>query len=184
MNANILELMDIQREVNLKVREKAADPISEDQFLLAFNVELFEYFNAVGTWKWWKHSHTINREKILDELADCFAFFLSIIDVENEAAVERDEPNFVEQVEYEINDILDILVQNLKNTSQDPFEIITDLILYVGTDNETKGILTVERFAIAIFIAMLLFDGITWGEITAAYREKSAVNIERQVNGY
>jgi hypothetical protein len=54
----------------------------------------------------------------------------------------------------------------------------------VGTDNETKGILTVERFAIAIFIAMLLFDGITWGEITAAYREKSAVNIERQVNGY
>lgn len=49
MNANILELMDIQRQVNLKVREKAADPISEDQFLLAFNVELFEYFNAVGT---------------------------------------------------------------------------------------------------------------------------------------
>jgi hypothetical protein len=49
MNANILELMDIQREVNLKVREKAADAISEDQFLLAFNVELFEYFNAVGT---------------------------------------------------------------------------------------------------------------------------------------
>jgi uncharacterized protein YlaN (UPF0358 family) len=49
MKVNIIELMDIQREVNLKVREKAIDPITGNQFLLAFNVELFEYFNAVGT---------------------------------------------------------------------------------------------------------------------------------------
>lgn len=184
MKVNIIELMDIQREVNLKVREKAVDPITGNQFLLAFNVELFEYFNAVGTWKWWKHSHSIDKERILDELADCFAFFLSIMDVENEAAVERDEENFIGQVEYEINDIVQILVENLKNTNQDDFEIITDLILYVGTDNETKGIFTVERFAIAIFIAMLLFKDITWDEMTAAYKQKSSVNIERQVNGY
>jgi hypothetical protein len=106
------------------------------------------------------------------------------MDVENEAAIDREEENFIGQVEYEINDIVQILVENLKNTDQDDFEIITDLILYVGTDNETKGIFTVERFAIAIFIAMLLFKDITWDEMTAAYKQKSSVNIQRQVNGY
>ena len=55
---------------------------------------------------------------------------------------------------------------------------------YVGTDNEVKGVVTVERFAIAIFIATVLFEGITWDEITQAYKEKSAVNIKRQEENY
>lgn len=52
MNINIQELIDIQRSVNAKVREKMDRAIEADEFLLAFNVELFEYFNAIGTWKW------------------------------------------------------------------------------------------------------------------------------------
>jgi hypothetical protein len=49
MKINIEELMNIQREVNAKVREKMDRAVEADEFLLAFNVELFEYFNAVGT---------------------------------------------------------------------------------------------------------------------------------------
>ena len=32
----------------------------------------------------------------------------------------------------------------------------------LATDNEAQGIYTTERFAIAIFIAIILFEGITW----------------------
>jgi len=184
MQINIQELMDIQRDVNAKVREKMDRAIEADEFLLAFNVELFEYFNAVGTWKWWKHSHTINREKILDELADCFAFFLSAIDVENEVSLLRDEKDIVADIDGQLNEIFGDLTSALKTTDVDRTDVINDLILYIGTDNEIDGVLTVERFAIAIFIATLLFDGITWNEITEAYKIKSDVNIQRQVENY
>ncbi len=184
MNINIQELMDIQREVNAKVREKMDRAVEADEFLLAFNVELFEYFNAVGTWKWWKHSHEIKREKILDELADCFAFFLSAIDVENEVSLLRDEKEVISDIQSDLNEIFEALTNNFRETDLDRNLVINDLILYVGTDNEIQGILTIERFAIAIFIATLLFDGITWDEITEAYKVKSNVNIQRQVENY
>jgi len=184
MKINIQELMDIQREVNAKVREKMERAIEADEFLLAFNVELFEYFNAIGTWKWWKHSHEINREKVLDELADCFAFFLSAIDVENEVSLLRDEKEVIPDIEADLNEIFEALTANFRETDLDRNLVINDLILYVGTDNEIQGILTIERFAIAIFIATLLFDGITWDEITEAYKVKSNVNIQRQVENY
>lgn len=184
MNINVQELIDIQRSVNAKVREKMDRAIEADEFLLAFNVELFEYFNAIGTWKWWKHSHEINREKILDELADCFAFFLSAIDIENEVSLLRDEKEIIVDIESDLMEIFAALTQNFKQTDLDRDLVINDLILYVGTDNEIEGILTIERFAIAIFIATLLFDGITWDEITEAYKKKSQVNVDRQVEGY
>jgi dimeric dUTPase (all-alpha-NTP-PPase superfamily) len=184
MYININELMEIQRDVNRKVREKMDRAIEADEFLLAFNVELFEYFNAVGTWKWWKHSHEIKREKVLDELADCFAFFLSAIDIENEISLLKEEKEVITDIEDDLNEILTALKDNFKQTDLDRNLVINDLILYIGTDNEIQGILTIERFAIAIFIATLLFDGITWDEITEAYKKKSEVNINRQVENY
>ncbi len=184
MNINIQELMDIQREVNAKVREKMDRAVEADEFLLAFNVELFEYFNAVGTWKWWKNSHEIKREKVLDELADCFAFFLSAIDIENEVSLLRDEKEIVSDIQSDLNEIFEALTNNFRETDIDRNLVINDLILYIGTDNEIQGILTIERFAIAIFIATLLFDGIIWDEITEAYKKKSEVNINRQVENY
>lgn len=183
--ANIKDLIPIQRKVNKKVKEKLIDYPTSENYLLAFNVELFEYFNAVGTWKWWKHSHQINREKILDELADCFAFFLSLIDYENELALfEESDVNILEAAEEEINGIFEALETHRKNVDFSPKEIINDLITYIGTDNETQGVSTVERFAIAIYVSVLLFPNITWEEITKAYKEKSRINIERQSSNY
>ena len=184
MNVNIQELMEIQRDVNKKVMEKLDAPITGDQFILAFNVELFEYFNAIGTWKWWKHGHIVDREKVLDELADCFAFFLSAIDVESEIAKEKEGiEDFIETVEMQIADYIISLTQ-YKADTEDTLIAITELITYIGTDNEIKGVTTVERFAIAIFIAIAMFPGITWDQITAAYKLKSIINKERQEEDY
>ena len=63
---------------------------------------MFEYINAIGLWKWWK-SHKIDRERrILDELADCFAFFLSVLELE-----EKKGEDFIYAIEDELNDFLD-----------------------------------------------------------------------------
>jgi dimeric dUTPase (all-alpha-NTP-PPase superfamily) len=184
MKVNLFELVTIQEAVNEKIREKLTRKIEVEEFILAFNVELFEYFNAIGTWKWWKHSHEVKREKVLDELADCFAFFLSAIVLKNDSAIEEGKPSIINGLETELNNILEILTQNLTDETKDPKTIVNDLILYVGSDNEFQPTLTVERFGISIFLATLLFPGITWDEITAAYKKKSQVNIDRQVQGY
>ena len=184
MKANIKELIAIQQEVNNKIREKLDQELSSEQYILAFNIELFEYFNAVGIWKWWKHSHKINQEKILDELADCFAFFLSLLDLQNEIRLHNEQKEIIEDIENEINHYLTLLNEQIAKTEESKVEVIKDLILYVGTDNEVEGVYTVERFSIAIFIATLLFAGITWDEITQAYKKKSEVNIQRQVENY
>ena len=183
MEINIQELMDIQRDVNKKVMEKLDKAPTGDQYILAFNVELFEYFNAVGTWKWWKHSHEIVRERVLDELADCFAFFLSAIHVEDILAKDQGIDDFIPQVESQIADFI-ISLDTYEATTEETNQAVTELITYIGTDNEIKGVTTVERFAIAIFIATVLFKGITWDEITEAYKLKSAVNIKRQEENY
>ena len=186
MKINIRELITIQQEVNRKIKEKASDAITNEQFILAFNIELFEYFNAIGIWKWWKHSHEIKKERVLDELADCFAFFLSLLDNQIELDSGKEEgDSIIDKVEKEIQHYLGVLDGFRTDTDLTVNEIVTDLITYIVTDNESENsIFTVERFAVAIFIGITLFPGITWEEITKAYKEKSAVNIQRQVDNY
>jgi dimeric dUTPase (all-alpha-NTP-PPase superfamily) len=184
MKVNLFELVTIQEAVNEKIREKLTRKIEVEEFILAFNVELFEYFNAIGTWKWWKHSHQINREKILDELADCFAFFVSAIVLLNDISLEQEKESIISLVEQKLNNNLYALEENMLDEKRDAKSIANELIIFTGADNESQPIPMLERFAISIFLAMLLFPGITWEEITAAYKKKSQVNIDRQVQGY
>lgn len=184
MQIDIQSLITIQQNVNKKIREKLSRPPEADEMLLAFNTELFEYFNAIGTWKWWKHSHKLDRERVLDELADCFAFFLSLIDIENEVALLQDKPEIISEVELEMNEILEKLQTMLSETDQARDDIINDLMVYIGSDNEMEPVLTIERMTIGIFIATVLFHDITWEEMTEAYRKKSDVNIKRQEENY
>lgn len=184
MQIEIQSLITVQKEVNRKIREKLSRPPEADEMLLAFNTELFEYFNAIGTWKWWKHSHKVDRERVLDELADCFAFFFSLIDIENEVALLQDKPEIIADVEIEMNEILEKLENMLKETDQDREDIINDLMVYIGSDNEMDPVLTIERMTIAIFISTVLFHDATWEELTDAYLKKSEVNIKRQEENY
>lgn len=182
MKIKIKDLLDLQKKVNQKIAEKAPDRPTPEQYILAFNVELFEYINAIGLWKWWKHSHKIDRERILDELADCFAFFLSVLELEEEKKSE----DFIYAIEDELNDFLDgVFKWKEKTYPEDNKGAIVEMITFLGSSNETgEEILTIQRFGIAIFLSMLLFDGITWEEMTEAFSKKSMVNIQRQENNY
>jgi hypothetical protein len=46
---NLKELLPIQKEVDKVVIERLGDGVKVDQLILAFQVELFEYFNSIGS---------------------------------------------------------------------------------------------------------------------------------------
>ena len=84
MKINLRELVDIQKKVDERIKENWNRPVDAEGLILAFNVELFEYFNAIGIWKWWKNNHKIDRFRILDELSDLFAFYISLMNLKIE----------------------------------------------------------------------------------------------------
>ena len=56
---NFSSLLSIQDEVNTEIGKKLENQPSWREYILAYNCELYEALNAIGTWKWWKHSHVI-----------------------------------------------------------------------------------------------------------------------------
>ena len=186
MRIKIGEMLKTQEEVNKVIGEKLPRLPNGGDYILAFNIEFFEFINEVGVWKWWKHSHVPNKERVLDELADCFAFFLSLI---NLSALSEEEEKDQELFKYSTSKRLQDIFESLTALEHENEEMSTEMILqnlitYVGTDNETEGVDTMTRMAIAIYIATLVFPEITWEDIVSAYNKKSETNINRQKENY
>jgi hypothetical protein len=49
MKINLMGLLSTQSEVNEVVVDRLGRTPNVEEFIIAFNVEVFEYFNAVGT---------------------------------------------------------------------------------------------------------------------------------------
>lgn len=186
MKIDLKSLIAIQEEVDGVVAEKSAERIPSEKIILAFNIEFFEYFNEIGIWKWWKHSHQIKRDRVLDELADCFAFFLKLV---GNFKVSRGEGymNWVGLLEEDIEKALEAYSAFCEEEGWTDNDAVINLITVVGAENESeelRSMPTMDRFILAIFLATKIFKGITWEEITDAYKKKSAENIERQKRNY
>lgn len=98
---------------------------------------------------------------------------------------EHDKPLMSPKVEEEIQGIIDVLEEQQEKEKVEQIKLINSWITLVGCDHEVGDrVVTTQRFGIAIFLAMQLFEGITWNEITNAYKSKSKVNIDRQNGGY
>ena len=166
MKVDFKSLEPIQKEVNetvlerLKVMGKGMP--SQMDYLVAMHVEFFEFINAVGTFKFWKHSHNPDKVRVLDELADIIAFFLSIGKVDDSV-----DP-VIEETEEELKDYSTLsIIQSVSAAIQTGEETASDLIL----------------MGIAVEIARREV-GATWEEIVEAYKKKSEENIKRQKEGY
>jgi hypothetical protein len=48
LDIKLLELLPIQKEVNKVVIERLGRDIAPEEFILALNIEFFEFFNRVG----------------------------------------------------------------------------------------------------------------------------------------
>lgn len=182
----LLSLLATQKEVNKVVGEKIGKAPTVEQYILAYNVELFEFINAVGIWKWWKHNHKVDRAKILDELADCYAFMLSAVLTQPEEIKKDDEVKKPrEELLQSIKFFYDQLVQDIPTKREEMIAEAKDAILFIGMSSELEQpINSVRTFASANLIAYLVLEDLTFEEVVAAYNKKSEENINRQKNNY
>lgn len=166
MKTNFKDLQPIQDEVNAVVNARLIEnnmelPVQMD-YLVAMHVEFFEFINAVGTFKFWKHSHNPDKARVLDELADVMAFFLSIGEISDnvDAVITETETELASYTTLSI-------IRSVSAAFQSGEEVANDIIL----------------MGIAVEIARREV-GATWEEIKEAYETKSAENIKRQQEGY
>lgn len=182
---NIKDLIPIQKEVNKVVEDRLGRRVTAQEFITAFSVELSEYMNEVGIWKWWKQSHVPNEGRVLNELADCFAFFLSALIVQDEIYSLQGKTNIIEETEEMLQSIMNDLFK--AGSEIDKRELINQLIFYIGTNHDRPShqtMNTVQIFGVAITISFLLLEDLTWEQIVDEYKAKSKENIERQQRNY
>lgn len=165
INWKLDELLKVQAEVRDEVMKKLETPPTKEDHTLAMHVEVFELFNEIGTWKWWKKSHVVKKDRILDELADVIAFFLSYMLLL--------EPTRQAQTAIWMDDNFDQFM--------DP-EV--DVIRYVSENITTGQAMPPMVLMLASLAATIKTLNCEWTEIIYAYNQKSKVNIERQKNNY
>lgn len=179
---NFSSLLPIQDEVNREIGKKLENHPSWREYILAYNCELYEALNAIGIWKWWKHSHVIEKDRVLDEVADCFAFILSaFLSLEPETRLHL-MINFASRYVDFKNHFLEDYKDNLD-------QLVRDLVVFVGTASELQGeehLTSLDSFALLLIITetALRNESIDWDDFIYYYKRKSKINIRRQKENY
>lgn len=161
---NISTAFEVQAKTDAAVAAKLTASLEDWKHLqdrkFAFRVEVMELANEVGFFKYWKHSHKSNKERILDELADCIAFALSIGTTQGYNSLVPEIAPFEMWDDYYMDDMFDMLTDiDLSNMGK--FQLAFSLLLGIG-----------------------LKIGATEDEILEAYYKKSEENLERQASNY
>lgn len=179
---NFSSLLPIQDEVNSEISKKLEKQPSWREYILAYNCELYEALNAIGTWKWWKHSHVVEKDRILDEVADCFAFILSaFLSLEPETRFHL-MINFASRY-------VDFRRQFFEDYKDNFDQLVQDLIIFVGTASELQGdehLTSLDSFALLLIITEIALrdENVDWDDFIYYYKRKSKVNIKRQKENY
>ena len=179
---NFSSLLSIQDEVNTEIGKKLENQPSWREYILAYNCELYEALNAIGTWKWWKHSHVIEKDRVLDEVADCFAFILSaFLSLEPETRLNL-MINFASRY-------IDFRHQFLDDCKDNLDQLVRDLIVFIGTASELQGdehLTSLDSFALLLIITEIALrdESVDWDDFIYYYKRKSKVNIKRQKENY
>ena len=179
---NFSSLLSIQDEVNTEIGKKLENQPSWREYILAYNCELYEALNAIGTWKWWKHSHVIEKDRVLDEVADCFAFILSaFLSLEPETRLNL-MINFASRYVDFRHQFLDDYKDNLD-------QLVRDLIVFIGTASELQGdehLTSLDSFALLLIVTEIALrdENVDWDDFIYYYKRKSKINIKRQKENY
>lgn len=159
-------LYDKQRELELFVQEKTGISAEEfksvemvDKRVFALKVELGELSNETAWFKYWKQSHVMDRGKVIEELADCIHFILSI-------GIYRNYCKFVHEL-------------NWQQWMKVPIEHLYRYVMESGIGSSGHW-----RNAFEHLICIGIKMDFTLDEILAAYDAKNTKNIERQRANY
>ena len=157
----IAELLQMQEKLDLKMFERAGlAAYPEDHIKTALIVELGEFLNEMPScFKYWKKTATDNREKALEELADCMHFALSLTNA------------ITTRGAYEIAETIKLRIRGFRSLHMDALEATRQIVR--GNDEPITRI-----------IALGESMGFTWPEMYEAYKEKNKVNYDRIQAGY
>lgn len=154
---NIKKMLEAQKkldEANLKKAGIEEYPIEEVK--TAYRVELGELLQEWKGFKYWKLSKgEINREKLLEEWADCCHFALSLENKEHD--------------DYKI-----------KRFIEEELEIIpkSDIYLIISNCFETSHFVLIDTIALGLKL------GFTLEELEQAYYRKNKINWDRVNSNY
>lgn len=156
-----------QDELNLAImKEFGLTTISKEQIDLATLDEIGEFTHELkGDWCWWKKSQEpVNRNKVLEELADVFHFVL-IYEL------------FYGKRKYLADP------EQYRESPRDYMPMV-QMDIGFGIANALITILKLEDGRLMYLFALSEHLGFCLEEIYAAYMRKNAINMERLKNGY
>jgi dimeric dUTPase (all-alpha-NTP-PPase superfamily) len=161
---NITKLLEMQKELdiaiaqNLGMEDEFNSVETVDQRVFALKVELGEFANETGWFKYWKQSHIINQEATLEEWADVLHFLLSVGNSR--------KYNFIQDIQPDL-------------WNKVPMGRLFIYIMENEMDSSGKWKNAMEQlFCIGLKL------GYTEDEMLIAYVEKRKENFARQNRGY
>lgn len=171
-------LLKIQQEFT----ESLAVEVTIHDYLIALNVEVSEFINTLP-WKWWKKQHEFNPDKVLEEIADVIAFWLSCYNlyIKDHVMNLRTLP---ESSRIEIRSSLIFkLEQGIERilNDTDPVKLVHLRYFdeYAMSNYEVMGMMLGRIMKLG-----MQHTGATIQDIERAYRRKMDVNYDRQKQNY
>lgn len=158
----LIELQAVQRDVDSHMKTWQRNKI-----ITALSEEFHEWYNAVGFFKIWK-KHKTPIEKQLDELADCLAFALSLLN-DDKKQFELSRCNIV------LNRNNEQHIRLMRN------EIEHGELFSKRVHNTVYKQSVGFSIELILNIAMIYYS---FDDLFEAYKKKSLVNIQRQKEGY
>lgn len=171
----IKDMMQKQKEVDSLIAEKFEGDFKSTlpKRIIAFKVEVSEFANEIGSFKYWKKSHVRNKERILDEGADCLAFLFSIVNSYD--LTKKVYRNFDEKAINKI-DSWDTSYQTVDEIIDEKINLL--LSKWIGQEWEDLLIMIYHIFEIVELC------GYSSEELKNQYYTKSMENLHRAKVGY
>ena len=158
----LIELQAIQRDVDSHM-----EVWKRSKIVTALSEEFHEWYNAIGFFKIWK-KHKTAVEKQLDELADCLAFALSLLN--------DDKKHFeIDRCKIVLNRNTEQHIRLMRN------EIEHGELFSKRVHNTVYKQSVGFSIELILNIAMIYYS---FDDLFEAYKKKSLVNIQRQTEGY
>ncbi len=166
---NLKKMLEDQKKLDTAIFKNAG--ISEyplENIKLALLVELGELANEDKSFKYWKKNKKTDRTKLLDEMADCLHFALSL---ENYYLKKYSD---YDMSKYDFENAIAFKEMH-KPTEKD----ITEAFLYACT-----SITNADKDTLMVIIGLGITLDISLEEMEKAYYKKHKENYKRQEEGY
>ncbi len=173
MNNNFKDLLEMQEKLDTIIFQKhnVTRKSTSKRRLVSLKVELAELANEIEFFKYWKTKHVVNKNKVLEEAADCLHFILSLT-IDYKIIFQKEDKSNLNIIFRKLDtfSVDDEIYTGITNTFLDIFLLKFDYITFPQiVDN---------------FIKICLFEKISKEELINAYIKKNQKNYERIASGY